>query len=91
MTQCVRITLVIPANDDLVHNFIQKNAQKLLLEGISNIEAQDTIKIIASGRHTAIDEFIDLLYNGYKGLKPTIVEVEPYITDRNYRGIFRVI
>ncbi len=91
MTQCVRITLVIRASDDFVRNFIQRSAQKLALEGVSNFESQDTIKIVASGAHNAIDEFIDLLYTGYKGLKPSIVEIEPFVKDRDYRGTFRVI
>lgn len=91
MNQCVRITLVVKAAVPLLKNFIQKNAQKLCIEGMGNILAPNTIKIIAYGSHDAIDEFIDTLYTGYNGSKPAVIEVEPFVKDRDYHGIFRVI
>lgn len=91
MNQCVRITLVVKASEDLLCNLIKKNAERLAIEGVGNIEGADTIKIIAHGAHDAIDEFIDALYIGYKGARPAIIEVEPFLKDRDYRGVFRVI
>ena len=91
MNQCVRITLVVKASRDLLKNLIQKNAQRLAIEGLGNIEGPDTIKIVANGANNAIDEFIDSLYSGYRGERPSIIEVEPFVKDRDYRGIFRVI
>lgn len=91
MNQCVRITLVVKASREVLHNFVQKNAQRLALEGVGNLAESDTIKIIAHGTHAAIDEFIDTLYTGYKGARPTVIEVEPFAKDRDYRGVFRII
>jgi len=91
MNQCVKITLVVKASRDLLCNVIKKNAERLAIEGIGNAEGPDKIKIVAHGPHDAIDEFIDVLYVGYKGARPTIVEVEPFLKSRDYRGVFRVI
>ncbi len=91
MNQCVKITLIVKTSQELLRNFIQKNAERLAIEGIGNIETTNTIKIVAHGAHDAIDEFIDALYSGYKGARPTVIEVEPFIKDRDYRGVFRVI
>ena len=91
MNQCVRITLIVKTSRDLLKNLIQKNAQRLAIEGIGNIEGPEKIKIVANGANDAIDEFIDMLYSGYRGARPTIIEVEPFIKDRDYRGVFRVI
>jgi len=91
MNQCVRITLIVKASVPLLKNLVQKNAQKLAIEGVGNILLPNTIKIIAHGDRNAIDEFIDTLYNGYKGARPSMIEVEPFVKDRDYRGVFRVI
>jgi acylphosphatase len=91
MNQCVKITLVVKASRDLLSNMIKKNAERLSIEGIGNVEGRGTIKIIAHGAHDSIDEFIDILYLGYKGARPSIIEVEPFLKNKDYRGIFRVI
>ncbi len=91
MNQCVKITLVVKTSEELLKNLIKKHAERLAIEGVGNIENSDTIKIVANGSNSAIDEFIDALYGGYKGAKPTIIEVEPFMKERDYRGVFRVI
>lgn len=91
MNQCVCITLVVKAPLIPVRELIQKSAQKLAIEGIGNILAPHTIKIVAHGSHDAIDEFIDALYTGCNGIKPASVAVEPFVKDRDYRGVFRII
>jgi len=75
----------------MLKNLIQKNAQQLAIEGIGNIQGPSKVKIVANGTNDAIDKFIDKLYDGYKGSRPTTIEVEPFIKDRDYRGVFRVI
>ena len=61
MNQCVKITLVVKASRALLCNLIKKNAERLAIEGIGNIEGPDTIKIVANGTNDSIDEFIDVI------------------------------
>jgi acylphosphatase len=91
MNQCVRITLVVSACVPVFKRLIQKNAQKLAIEGVGSVSAPNALRIIAHGDHDAIDEFIDALYTGCKGIRPSLIEVEPFVKDRDYRGIFRII
>jgi len=91
MNQCVCITMVVKISIPLLKKFIQKNAQKFCIEGTGNVLAPHTVKIIAHGPHSAIDEFIDTLYTGCNGSRPSTIEVEPFVKDRDYRGVFRVI
>lgn len=79
------------ASEKKIREFVQKCAHRLHLEGTSIIEPHDTVKIVATGSHEAIEHFIDLLYNGFDGCKPSTIEVEPFIKDRDFRGIFRVL
>ncbi len=91
MNQCVCITLVVNTSLIPFRGFIQKSAQKLAIEGIGNVLAPHTIKIVVHGAHDAIDEFIDVLYTGCDGIRPASVAVEPFVKDRDYRGVFRII
>ena len=50
-----------------------------------------TIKIIACGSNKDLEEFMDSLYIGYKNIKPSGMESEPFLRDKDYRGVFRII
>lgn len=91
MNQCVCITLVVKAAVPLLKSFIQKKAEKLRIEGMGNVVTPTTIKIIAYGPCTAIDEFIDTLHAGYNGIRPSAIEVVSSVKNSDYRGIFRII
>ena len=91
MNKCLKIILKIEAKEGVLQDFIQKNAKKSKIEGIAQAIDKETVKIIAFGSNENIDEFIDSLYAGYKNIKPTVIEVEPFLRDKDYRGVFRVI
>ena len=40
---------------------------------------------------TPVDEFLDVLHNSSGKYIPKDVVVEPFIKERDYRGIFRII
>jgi acylphosphatase len=91
MNQCVKITLGVKASEELLKNLVQKSAERLSIEGVGSVENAHTIKIVAHGSNHSIDTFIDELYAGYKGARPTVIEVEPFAKEKDYRGVFRVI
>lgn len=74
-------------------NFIQKHAKKLELEGTAQRDDTDgqKIKIAVCGDVQALDDFIDVLYAGTKGFELHELEVEPFLKDKEYRKVFRVI
>lgn len=91
MSQCLRIVLMMDIPDDFLHEFIKKNARNLDLEGTAQLDQQKTVKIVACGKKEAIDQFLDMLHQ--KGAKHFLepLEIEPFIKDRDYRGVFRII
>jgi len=91
VNQCVCITLVVKIAAPVLKSFIQKKAEKLRIEGMGNVLTPHTIKIIAYGPHNAIDEFIDTLYAGCNGVRPSAVEVVSFAKTGDYRGVFRII
>lgn len=91
MSQCLRIVLTMNLPEDFLHNFIKKSARALYLEGTVQLEADDTIRIIACGTKEAIEAFLDALHaQGAQYFKDAIA-IEPFIKDKDYRGVFRVI
>ena len=91
MNKCLKIILKMEVKEGLLQDFIQKNAKKYNIEGTAQAIDKETIKIISCGLNENIDDFVDSLYKGYKNQTPTIVEVEPFLKDRDYRGVFRLI
>lgn len=92
MHKCLKITFSGAIPEGFLHNFIQKEAKKLNLEGMVQVIAtENRIKIIVCGHKDAVDDFVDVLH---KGSEKTILEgiqIEPFLKDRDYRGVFRVI
>lgn len=91
MIKSVKILLVTKVLDDAVYDFIQKSARKLSIEGVAQVEDEGTIKIVACGSKENIDMFVDLLHKGTSKIKFNSIELEPFIKEKDYRGVFRII
>lgn len=90
MTKCVKITCTIKMNKGFAENLL-KQARKLSLEGTIHVVSDNIIKIIACGPKEHIDSFVDALYKEGASKKQFSIEVEPFLKDKDYRGVFRII
>ena len=92
MKQCVKITVSGKVQGVSYRKFVQKNAHTLEIEGtVQNIEDDQSVVIQACGPSNKLDEFIDLLYTGTSDSKIQDVIVEPLVSEKNFRGVFRII
>lgn len=92
MNKCVKIVFLIKGTAQVAFNFIQKEARKFNLEGMVQIEGDDAEgNLIACGDKEAVDEFVDILHKGTKGCSIEDIQIEPFLKDKDYRGVFRVI
>ena len=93
MAQCLRIHCQIEQADlEVVYEFIQKIANKHKIEGLVQPVEGQRIRIVICGEKEGIESFLDELHKG--GAKiPELVdfELEPFLKDKDYRGVFRVI
>jgi acylphosphatase len=89
MNKCLRITISgeFPAN--FFRDVLQKHAKKLNVEGTVQALHDGTFRIIACGDKDDVDAFLDILHKG--SLHIGDMEIEPFLKDRDYRGVFRVI
>jgi len=87
MNKCLKITITVERIDGFLHTIVQRNARACGLEGMVQPKGEGQVQIIVCGKKAKVDDFLDLLHK-----EPLhSVEIEPFIKDRDYRGVFRVI
>ena len=92
MNQCLRIMFDVPSEKrQVVRSLIQEEAKKLFLEGTVRIMPSLNLKIIACGNKIKMDIFLDSVLKEIQNLHCDGLEIEPFLKDRDYRGVFRVI
>lgn len=90
MAQCLRISFICDVPKDFLHSIIQKNAKKLDLEGMVQMD-NNNILIVVCGYKEAIDQFVDVLHKEIMKKAAENIEIEPFIKEKDYRGVFRII
>ena len=91
MKQCLRITFLLPSNNNFLQKLVQRQARQLELEGVAQMIDEQRVQVVACGSKEAIEKLIDTIYQGDSKAHPENVEVEPFTKEQNFRGIFRVI
>ena len=91
MKKCLKITLVSKLLGGALRDSIQAAARKLNLEGTVKFMEPNEIVIIACGSKDDIDGFLDNIHEGFGVSLPEDVLVEPFLKEKDYRGIFRVL
>lgn len=91
MNQCLRIVFSAKNKLEPLYDFVKKYAQKYELEGIVQTVEDNNIRIIVCGQKEHIEDFLDALHKTAAEKKMEKLEIEPFLKDRDYRGVFRVI
>ncbi len=89
--QCVKIRVQGKVQDSSYRSFTQKHAQKLGIEGTIQNGEDNSVIIYASGSSEHLDKLIDYLYKGTAQSKIDDLIVEPLVSEKNFRGVFRII
>ena len=90
MAQCLRIRFLCKVSEAFLHTCVQKNAKKLSLEGTAQID-NNAILIVVCGLKDAINQFVDVLHKELSKKSAEEIEIEPFIKEKDYRGVFRII
>jgi acylphosphatase len=91
MNKCIKITLRGDLQSNFLYDVIQKYARKYGLEGLAQCLSSDQCKIIVCGDKQQVDIFVETIHKESPAEKINGIEVEPFLKDRDYRGVFRVI
>lgn len=91
MSRCLKVLIKI--NDwrpEFSHD-IQRQAQKTKVEGQIQLINPQQLKLIVCGKNDQLDEFIDYIFDLFISSGVSIEALEPFLKERDYRGIFRII
>lgn len=99
MHKCLKITLTLESEarelqsngNEFLQNVVQKYARKYGLEGMAQPTSLGKIKIIVCGHKDKVDGFVDVIHKESTGQQIEDIEIEPYLKDKDYRGVFRVL
>lgn len=91
MAQCLRISFTCDVPTDFLQNIIQKNAKKLHLEGTAEKDGAYAVLIVVCGLKESIDQFVDIIHTELMKKSAENIEMEPFIKEKDYRGVFRII
>ncbi len=92
MNKCLKVTLWIQKiPKGFLKSVVQKHANVLKIEGTAQLAEVTIIKIIACGKKDTIDAFLDILHKETAKLMVEDMQVEPFLKERDYRGVFRII
>jgi len=93
MKKCLKIILEVQnIPKDFLKKSIQKKASTLKVEGTAQLLADSTLlRIIACGKKDDVDAFLDILHKEIAMLEVDDMQVEPFLKEKDYRGVFRVI
>jgi acylphosphatase len=91
VSKCIKITFTGKPKQDFLEKVVKKHARTLQVEGLAQGTDEGVFKIIVCGEVDHIDSFIDMIHKeSVKALLKNI-EVEPFLKDKDYRGVFRII
>jgi acylphosphatase len=91
MKKCLKITLISKILGGALRDSIQSAARKLDIEGTVQVIEPNEMIIIACGEKQNIDDFLDTVHQGFGSHVPEDVMVEPFLKEKDYRGIFRIL
>ncbi len=75
---------------DPYKSYVQKHANSLGIEGTIQSD-NDGIMLYACGLSDKLDRLVDLLYKGTDKSKLKNIVEEPFISEKDFRGDFRII
>lgn len=90
MNKCVKIRIERVVHDAKALDSVIKNARTLHIEGSVQYVEDEGVRILACGSRDAVESFVDFIHRTFND-PATDIFVEPFLKDRDYRGVFRII
>lgn len=91
MSQCMRINLIIKGDKTRIQTLVKKYAHEYKVEGLLQSADDHAVKLVACGHMEEMEAFMGALHKEFAKDNLNIAEIEPFLKDRDYRGVFRVI
>jgi acylphosphatase len=91
MSRCIKMTFALKRSDEKLFESIQKQARSCNLEGCIMASSPESVKLIACGTSSDLDNFLDHVDEIIAQQNGEHVEIDPFLKDKDYRGVFRIM
>lgn len=91
MKQSLKIKIIGKFDKDSYIKYMQNTAKNIGVEGTIQAINDHGIIIHAASLPDKLDIFIDYIYKNETKVKIEDVLVEPFVLEKDYRGVFRII
>ncbi|NDD53923.1 acylphosphatase [bacterium] len=91
MKKCLKIRVSGTVQGVAYRAYAQKHAQTLGIEGTVQNAEDGSVVIYACGPAASLERFIDFLYKGTPAAHVEDLLAEPFVNERDYRSVFRII
>lgn len=91
MYKCLKITFTGNLPKGFLQKTVLKCARDYPVEGLAQLMMDNLVKIIVCGPLAEVDSFLDELYDEMHEIEMQELQVEPFVKDRDFRGVFRVL
>lgn len=91
MAKCLKINVSFEGDRQPFQENIASKAKELSLEGILEVVNENQIEISVCGTTEKIDDFIDFIYEEHLNVSAVVIDIEPFIKEKDFRLVFRII
>ncbi|NBX78275.1 hypothetical protein EBQ93_02820 [bacterium] len=91
MKKCIKIEFVVKNPQDFLKKIIAKEVKNKLFEGLAQVLPESMVQICVCGEEDELDQLVDSLYAQVQEYKMADMLVEPFLKDKDYRGVFRIL
>jgi hypothetical protein len=91
MKKCLKIVLSGSFSHDFLRETLVLFVRKFDVEGSAKMTDPHQIVVLVCGNKDIIDQFLDKLHLAHHTWNLDSIVIEPFLKDKDYRGIFRII
>lgn len=91
MKKCIKIEFAVQNPQDFLKKVIAKEIKNKSLEGLAQVLPESVVQVCVCAEEDELDDLVDVLYAHVAQYKMTDVIVEPFLKDKDYRGVFRIL
>lgn len=91
MKKCIKVQFYTKNPQEFLKHVIPPGVKNFRVEGIAQAIDAQTIQVFICAEQEELDNFLDLIYENIDRYTLENIEVEPFLKDRDFRGVFRVV
>lgn len=91
MKKCIKVQFYTKNPQEFLKQVIPPGIKNFRVEGVAQAIDLKTVQIFICAEQEELDKFLDLIYENIDRYTLENIEVEPFLKDRDFRGVFRVV